>query len=139
MPKAAKRPGLTQALDHPENFLRLLIFLLATIPTMALATQREAALEPAPVDFVSANPACEAHLTTATPVYPPALARSPKPGWVALSYNIVDGVPTDIKVEDASPRRIFNQSAINALSQTRFPPEPSRVAGCKRVIEYKFV
>ncbi len=118
--------------------MRLIICLLAIVPAVATAMPRQASHNPAPADSVSPNPACDAYLTTATPVYPAALARSPRPGWVALTYNIVNGVPTDITVANASPRRIFNDSAVTALSKWRFPTEPASVSGCKRVIEYKF-
>jgi TonB family protein len=60
---------------------------------------------------------------TVPPVYPPAAANEGKEGWVDIEFVInPDGVPQDLVVRDANPRRIFDRAALNAVKQWRWEP-----------------
>lgn len=58
------------------------------------------------------------------PRYPRRAARAGREGWVKLAFTITSsGRVTDVKVVDAQPPRLFDQSARQALSQWRFRPQ----------------
>ncbi len=57
------------------------------------------------------------------PTYPRDAARDGTEGYVDLDFVIAtDGVPRDIKVRSATPRRVFESAAMNCVRQWRFQP-----------------
>ena len=57
------------------------------------------------------------------PIYPNRAVISGAEGWVEMEFIITpSGIPEQIKVTDARPRRVFDQAATTALSQWRFEP-----------------
>jgi TonB family protein len=69
------------------------------------------------------------------PVYPPDALASGQSGSVDLEFTVTPaGEVTDIKVQAAEPRGVFEQAAISALSQSRYrPPERDGTAVAQRV------
>jgi TonB family protein len=69
------------------------------------------------------------------PVYPPDALTSGQSGSVDLEFTVTPaGEVTDIKVQAAEPRGVFEQAAITALSQSRYrPPERNGTAVAQRV------
>ncbi|WP_455220492.1 energy transducer TonB [Kaarinaea lacus] len=57
------------------------------------------------------------------PDYPRKAARQSIEGWVKLAFTVLeDGSVSDIKVLDASPKRIFNKAAKRAIMRWKFKP-----------------
>jgi protein TonB len=57
------------------------------------------------------------------PDYPTQAAIDGTEGWVDIDFTIApDGVPQDLKVRDASPKRLFDRAALASLRQWRFEP-----------------
>ena len=57
------------------------------------------------------------------PDYPSQAALDGLEGWVDIDFIISEaGIPQDLKVRDANPRRVFDRAAINSLRQWRFEP-----------------
>jgi TonB family protein len=57
------------------------------------------------------------------PVYPPDAQARGLSGSVELEFTVTpDGKVTDIQVQTAEPRGVFEQAAIDALSQSRYEP-----------------
>jgi len=55
--------------------------------------------------------------------YPAQAALDGLEGWVDIDFTISEtGVPQDLKVRDANPRRVFDRAAVNSLRQWRFEP-----------------
>jgi TonB family protein len=55
--------------------------------------------------------------------YPAQAALDGTEGWVDIDFVISpEGVPENLKVWDASPKRVFDRAAVNALRQWRFEP-----------------
>lgn len=56
-------------------------------------------------------------------VYPREALLNRTEGWVDLEFTIDEnGVPNDIRVKASSPRRVFDDAAVQALRQWRFEP-----------------
>lgn len=76
------------------------------------------------------------------PDYPRQAARQGTEGWVKLEFTIIeDGTVTDVKVLEASPKRIFDKSAIRAIQRWKFKPRISNGRAVKQqaiqTIEFK--
>jgi TonB family protein len=57
------------------------------------------------------------------PKFPAALRNRSLDGWVELEFTVrADGSTADIVVTNSSPRKIYDSSAINAISQWRYKP-----------------
>ena len=57
------------------------------------------------------------------PTYPMEARRQKLEGWVKLEFTVQpDGAVAEVKVLDAKPPNIFNQAAIQAISQWKFRP-----------------
>ena len=57
------------------------------------------------------------------PDYPSQAALDGTEGWVDIDFTISpEGVPQDLKVRDAKPKRVFDRAAINSVRQWRFEP-----------------
>jgi TonB family protein len=69
------------------------------------------------------------------PVYPPDAQARGLSGSVELEFTVApDGKVTDIQVQTAEPRGVFEQAAIDALSQSRYEPvQRDGVAVAQRV------
>jgi protein TonB len=58
--------------------------------------------------------------------YPTRAAVSGTEGWVDIEFTISpDGIPQDLQVRDARPKRMFDRAALDALQQWRFEPANS--------------
>jgi protein TonB len=58
-----------------------------------------------------------------TAKYPTRAAISGTEGWVDIEFTISpDGIPQDLQVRDARPKRMFDRAALDALEQWRFEP-----------------
>jgi protein TonB len=57
------------------------------------------------------------------PKYPRKAARQGLEGWVKLEFTVLeDGTVSNVKVLDASPKRVFNKSAKRAILRWKFKP-----------------
>ncbi|MCJ7450988.1 MAG: TonB family protein [Steroidobacteraceae bacterium] len=62
-------------------------------------------------------------VSSTNPVYPAAALRDGVEGWVELSFTITEtGTVRDIEVVDATPRGVFESSAMEALASWRYKP-----------------
>lgn len=74
--------------------------------------------------FTAGNDGVATPLVRMDPRYPADAARDGKEGWVKLRFTInTAGLVDDIQVIDASPKRIFNRAAIDALRKWRYKPQ----------------
>ena len=76
------------------------------------------------------------------PEYPRKAARQGIEGWVKLEFTVLeDGTVSDIKILDASPKRVFNKSAKRAITRFKFKPRVVNGKPVKQkaiqVIEFK--
>ena len=59
----------------------------------------------------------------ATPVYPRAALQRNIEGWVTVRFTVgPDGVPSNIEVIDAKPRKTFDRAAVRAVRDWRYEP-----------------
>jgi protein TonB len=59
----------------------------------------------------------------AAPHYPSGAVRAHQEGWVVVSFTVnTDGHPSDVKVVESQPRRIFDRAALEAVERYRFTP-----------------
>ncbi len=59
----------------------------------------------------------------ATPVYPRAALQRNIEGWVTVRFTVgPDGVPGNIEVIDAKPRKTFDRAAVRAVRDWRYEP-----------------
>jgi protein TonB len=57
------------------------------------------------------------------PDYPTQAFVDGTEGWVDINFTIsAEGVPEDLKIRDASPKRVFDRAALASLRQWRFEP-----------------
>ncbi len=73
--------------------------------------------------------------------YPTSALRNKIEGWAVVEFSIeVDGTNSDIKVIDAHPEDIFDQSTINSIKKFRYEyignGEPKRETGTKRINDF---
>lgn len=76
------------------------------------------------------------------PDYPRKAARQSIEGWVKLAFTVLeDGSVSDVKVLDASPKRIFDKAAKHAIMRWKFKPRVVNGQTVKQqvvqVIEFK--
>ncbi|OAN12962.1 energy transducer TonB [Photobacterium jeanii] len=58
------------------------------------------------------------------PRYPPRALKQGAEGYVVMSFTIdPQGRPTDVKVLEANPRRLFEKEAIRALRKWKYQPK----------------
>jgi TonB family protein len=58
--------------------------------------------------------------------YPTRAAIKGTEGWVDIEFTLSpDGIPQDLQVRDAQPKRVFDRAALEALQQWRFEPVKS--------------
>jgi TonB family protein len=62
--------------------------------------------------------------------YPEAARQNNQEGWVVLRYDLVDSEVNNIKVFDASPKGIFEESAILTLETAVVNPEFKNEIDC---------
>ena len=91
------------------------------------AQQRAAAAAtaaPAPVAAAaSAGPAKLRALSTPSPKFPPEALRAGQSGEVQVEFTVgTDGSVSDVRVVRATPARVFDREAINAVRRWRFQP-----------------
>ena len=57
------------------------------------------------------------------PTYPMEARRQKIEGWVRMEFTVQeDGTVADVKVKESKPSSIFDQAAVNAISQWKFRP-----------------
>ena len=71
----------------------------------------------------------------AIPRYPTNALRAGQGGWVSLQYDVVKGKVENISVIDASPKNIFEKSAVSALSHWQYDRSKS-ATGCVAPIDF---
>jgi len=76
------------------------------------------------------------------PDYPRSAAIKGIEGWVKLEFTVLeDGSVTDVKVLQSQPKRVFDRSAMRALSHWKFKPRIVNGKAMKQraiqVIEFK--
>lgn len=76
-------------------------------------------------------------IVAGTPEYPAKLLHINQEGWVVLKFDLVEGIPTNIKVLDSSPEGLFEESAINSLKKSRYKKNLS-LTGCLRRNKFEF-
>ena len=65
-----------------------------------------------------------APLARVKPMYPPSAERRGIEGWVKVTLTIVeDGSVVDVRVVDAEPKAVFDQSVLSAISKWRYQPQ----------------
>jgi TonB family protein len=72
--------------------------------------------------LVEASLKCDGYITKrALPTYPASAIQHKQEGWVVLGY-VLDGTgrASNIIVVSSSPKRVFEQSAIEAMKQLEF-------------------
>ena len=91
---------------------------------------------PQPTGFEHDNPCNAAEPTQRAQAAYPSGAGD-QPGWVALQYDIAaDGATTNIVVKASSPPGVFDRSAIDAVSQWRYPADQA-IAACRLLITFR--
>jgi TonB family protein len=56
-------------------------------------------------------------------IYPTQARVDETEGWVDIDFTISpEGIPRELAVRDAKPRRVFDRAALNAVQQWRFQP-----------------
>ena len=93
-------------------------------PRPAAASQSQ---KPGPAPIQTAGTVLQAGMlprTREVPAkYPNQAQLDRTEGWVDLDFTISpEGVPQDLKVRDAMPRRVFDRAAITSVQQWRFQP-----------------
>ena len=105
--------------------------LIASAREIGGASMRDA-VSAAELDLASAREqrANEPIVATSLPRTREVPAQYPRPallsgieGWVDLEFTITaEGIPTDVKVTGAKPKRTFDRAAVDAIRQWRFVP-----------------
>lgn len=99
------------------------------------ASRADVAAEPA--GFVEAGD-CRARPSVASAPERPKGVSQKQGGWVALEFNLFGpGKPSNVRVVEASPKGVFEQSAIEAMSHSTFVPITDRAIGCRYILEYQ--
>ena len=92
---------------------------LAVLAAYAVTAQSQSTPN-ADQHIVSASTLTRTHAVTPTW---PASAEQGVEGWVHLTFTVMpDGTVSDVEVSDANPAGVFDESAVQALSQWRFEP-----------------
>lgn len=77
---------------------------------------------PAPTETI-AQAAKLKRVTEVPPAYPREAARAGTEGWVQVEFTIApDGTTQDLEVRNSSPKVVFDQAALDSVSQWRFEP-----------------
>ncbi|NOT16744.1 MAG: energy transducer TonB [Sulfuriferula sp.] len=77
-------------------------------------------------------------LNNIQPVYPEAAASSNQQGWVILRIKLDEmGRVESVKVADATPAGVFDESALTAFKQGRFAPAQKSGRAVKSLVEIK--
>ncbi|OLQ72271.1 energy transducer TonB [Photobacterium proteolyticum] len=95
-----------------------------TMPSLALDTAVSGLAINVPTfsDFGSNQQAMP--LYRVEPRYPARAMKRGAEGYVVISFTIdPQGRPTDLKVQDAQPRRLFEKEAIRALRKWKYQPK----------------
>lgn len=72
------------------------------------------------------------------PVYPDPAAASELQGWVVLRIKLDEtGKVESVKITDASPAGVFDQSALDAFKQGKFAPAQKSGRAVKSLVEIK--
>jgi protein TonB len=72
------------------------------------------------------------------PVYPPAAVANNEQGWVKLRIKLDEtGKVEDVKVVDAAPAGVFDESAMDAFKQGKFAPAQKSGRAVKSLMEIK--
>lgn len=72
------------------------------------------------------------------PIYPEPAAASDTQGWVVLQIKLDEtGKVETVKVADASPAGVFDQSALEAFKQGKFAPAQKSGRAVKSLVEIK--
>src|SRR5690606_30808771 len=75
-------------------------------------------------------------ISTPAPRYPPDALRSGTSGEVQVEFTVgVDGTVTAARVVQATPPRVFDREALNAVRRWRFEPVPAPVTS-RRTINF---
>ena len=121
----------------------------AAAPPRAPATTLASATPPpsATAAPTPAAPAGETHgaevLKTSPPDYPPDAVRKHQEGWVEVEFTVQpDGSVANASVINANPARVFNASALSAVTRWTFKPRMENGKAVeekmRRRIEFKF-
>lgn len=74
-------------------------------------------------------------------VYPPAARAAGQEGYVVVRYDVdADGRVFNARVVDATPRGVFDEAALAAVSRWRFqppPPEQAPVSGLQSRLTFE--
>lgn len=105
------------------------------------AARQEAARQEAARQAAAARPAAPAAselraISTPLPQYPAEAARSGTSGEVQVEFTVgVDGSVSNVRVVRATPPRVFDREAVNAVRRWRFEPVSEPVT-TRRVIAF---
>lgn len=69
--------------------------------------------------------------------YPPQALIKAQAGWVVVAFDLKpDGAPANAVVIDASPKGLFEQSALAALNGSRFSASDATREQCQKLYVY---
>ena len=71
------------------------------------------------------------------PVYPIEALRKAQRGWVLVTFAVSpEGKVTEATVLEASPKGIFDTSALAAVSSATFAPSDTTRVACQKLVEF---
>ena len=70
----------------------------------------------------------------AAKVYPKEAILAGETGTVTVSFDYVNGVVSNIKVDRSSGSRALDRSAMNAVQKAQMPPKPAELAGISHFV-----
>jgi protein TonB len=70
----------------------------------------------------------------AAKIYPKESVLAGETGAVAVSFDYVNGVVSNIKIEKGSGARKLDRSAMDAVQRAVLPPKPAELAGINHFV-----
>jgi len=70
----------------------------------------------------------------AAKVYPKEAILAGETGTVTVSFDYINGVVSNIKVDRSSGSRALDRSAMNAVQKAQMPPKPAELAGISHFV-----
>ena len=84
---------------------------------------------PAPENIAAEFAASMKQAIDAAKVYPKEAVLAGETGTVTVSFDYVNGVVSNIKVDKSSGSRAIDRSAMQAVQKAALPPKPAELAG----------
>lgn len=119
--------------------MRKTTIVAAACALTACATADFRPVAPQPAGFETSNPCNELEPTArAQPQYPQDARDGGQPGWVAVQYDVTtEGSVANASIFASSPEGLFDEAALAAVNQWRYPPQDAAVAGCHLLLTFR--